>query len=346
MTALHTLAAFLVLGDAAPPRVTPDCDPTDHGCKAKRSEQRAASAIQPDDQATYLRSAHLSYISLFDKTGDVHDLCSARRVFDASLAVKGQSADERARTRRLRGDLVARQQKAAAPCKGAAKQQRVSRPEAPPVAASATSPKPPPVAASATSPKPPPVVSPPDAAEPTSEPPPLLTSTATPEPPPAPEPSPSAVHPPPPSANESRPDETLMRIPIPNRRTLTRPQADGPRPGRGLVIAGGVMLGAGVALTAGAGHLGRRMNETRQEYFTFVDSIDGFGTPDQDAKAGGLLGDYKAMQTQAAALAVAGGTTIVVAAVLAGVGGRRMARAASRTALVPVPGGLALFTRF
>jgi hypothetical protein len=108
MTALHTLAAFLVLGDAAPPRATPDCDPTDHGCKARRSEQRAASAIQPDDQATYLRSAHLSYISLFDKTGDVHDLCSARRVFDASLAVKDQTADERARTRKLRGDLVAR----------------------------------------------------------------------------------------------------------------------------------------------------------------------------------------------------------------------------------------------
>jgi hypothetical protein len=141
MTALHTLAAFLVLGDAAPPQATPDCDPTDHGCKARRSEQRAASAIQPDDQATYLRSAHLSYISLFDKTGDVHDLCSARRVFDASLAVKDQTADERARTRKLRGDLVAREQKAAAPCKGVAKQQRVSRPEAPPVAASATSPK-------------------------------------------------------------------------------------------------------------------------------------------------------------------------------------------------------------
>lgn len=333
MTALHTLAALLMLGDAAPLQATPDCDHTDHGCKARRSEQRAASASQPDDQATYLRSAHLSYISLFDKTGDVHDLCSARRVFDASLAVMGQSANERARTRKLRGDLIARQQKAAAPCKPASKQQRVSRPDAPPVAASARS-------------QPPPVVSPPDAAGPSSEPPPLLTSTTTPEPPPAPEPSPSAVHPPPPSANESRPDETLMRIPITNRRTPTRPQTDGPRRGRGLVIAGGVLLGAGVALTAGAGHMGRRMNETRQEYFTFVDSINGFGTPDQDAKAGGLLGDYKAMRTQAQALAVAGGTTIVVAAVLAGVGGRRMARAASRTSLVPVPGGLALYTRF
>lgn len=330
MTALHMLAAFLVLGDAAPPQATADCDPTDHGCKARRSEQRARSATIPDEKATYLRSAHLSYISLFDKTGDVHDLCSARRAFDASLAVKGQTADERARTRKLRDDLVARQQKAATPCKGS-KQQRVSRPEAPPVVASATSPKPPPI------------VSPPEPAEPTSEPPPLLTSTTTPERPPAPEPSAPVVHPLPPATGPTS-DETLM--PIPNRRTPTRPQTDVPRPGRGLVIAGGVILGAGVALTAGAGYLGRRMNATRQEHHTFVDSIDGFGTQEQEAKANGLLGDYKAMQTQAVALAVAGGTTIVVAAVLAGVGGRRMARAASRTALVPVPGGLALFARF
>ena len=328
MTALTTLVAVLALNGATPAVTTADCTPTDHGCKAKRSESRAASATTPDERATYLRSAHLSYLSLFDKTGGVHDLCSARRVFDESLAVKDQSTDERARTRRLRDDLVAREREANASCKGTVKQRRASRSDAPPVVASATRPKAPLVDSPALT------------TEPTSEPPPLLTS----EPPPAPEHSPSVLRPPPPSANVLGPDETLM--PIPTRRAPLRPRTDQPRPGRGLVIAGGVLLGAGVALTAGAGHMGRRMNETRQEYFTFVDSINGFGTPDQDAKAGGLLGDYKAMQTQALALAVAGGTTIVVAAVLAGVGGRRMARAASRTALVPVPGGLALFTRF
>ena len=330
MTALLTLAALFMLGGATPPQTTTDCDPTDHGCKARRSEQKAASASNPDDQATYLRSAHLSYISLFDRTGDVRDLCTARRVFEASLAVKGQSGDERARTRKLRGELVAREQKSATPCK-VPKHQRASRPDVPPVAASGTSPKAP-------------VTSSPLDAEPTSDPPTLLTSTSTPEPPPVPASSPTAVRPSPPSATVPPPDEALM--PIPNRRTPTGPQPDRPRPGRGLVIAGGVLLGGGVALTAGAGHLGRRMSETRQEYFTLVDSISGFGTPDQDAKAGSLLDDYKALRTQAVVLAVAGGTTIVVAAVLAGVGGRRVARAASRTALVPVPGGLALFARF
>ena len=112
------------------------------------------------------------------------------------------------------------------------------------------------------------------------------------------------------------------------------------------MIAGGVTLGVGVALTAAAGFTGRRMTEKRQEYFALHDMVGGFATEDQDAKAGALLREYQGMGKQALALGLAGGTTIVLAAVLAGVGGRRMARAASRTALVPVPGGLALHGRF
>ena len=191
MTALHTLAAFVILGSAAPSQATADCDPTDHGCKARRSELRAASAIEPDHRATYLRSAHLSYLSLFEKTGDVRDLCSARRAFDASLAIKGQSADERARTRRLRGELVAYEKKSTTPCEGVKKRQRVSRSDAPIVAASATSPAPPLV------------VSPAHKADSTNETPPLLTSSASPEP------SPPVIHPSPPSATGPRPEEAL-----------------------------------------------------------------------------------------------------------------------------------------
>lgn len=331
MTTLHTLAAFLALNGATPSVTTADCTPTDHGCKAKRSEQRAASAIKPDERATYLRSAHLSYVFLFEKTGNGLDLCSARRTFDESLAVKDQSADERARTQKHRKDLVALERKAGTSCKSMVKQRRVSRSDAPPVVARTTSPKAPSVD------------SPVHTTELTSEPPPPLASAATPESPPVPEPSPSpsAL---PSSVNNPRPDATLMQIPT--RRAPPRPHTDGPRPGRGLVIAGSVTLGAGVVLTGVAGRMGRRMNETRQEYFTLVDSVAGFATSDQDAKAGGLFRDYNEMRTQALALGVAGGTTIILAAVLAGLGGRRMARAASRTALVPVPGGLALHAQF
>ena len=329
MTAVHTLAAFLVL-NAAPPAATADCPLDDNGCKARRSELRAASAQTPDQRATYLRSAHRSYLFLFDKTGAMLDLCSARRTFDASMAVKDQSADERARTQVLRDDLVARERKTGASCKGMAKPRRASRSDAPPVVAS--------VPESNASP----VDSPVHAAEPSNDPPPpLMTSTATREPLPAS--APSASSPPAPS-QIPRPDATLM--PIPTRRVPPRPGADGPRPGRGLVIAGGVTLGVGVALTAVAGHLGRRMTETKAEYFALHDTLGGFATADEDAAAGALLRDYEGMQTQRLALAFAGGTTIVLAAVLAGVGGRRMARAASRNALVPVPGGLALHTRF
>lgn len=331
IAALHTLAAYLLLNGAAPSVATADCLPDDNGCKAKRSELRAASAQTPDQRATYLRSAHRSYVFLYEKTGDVHDLCSARRTFDASMAVEDQSADERARTEVLRADLVARERKAGAPCKGVVKLKRASRSDAPPVVASLPA-------------KPPPVDSPVHAAELTSDPPPLLV-TRTPKPEPLPTSAPSASGSPAPSQLQ-RPDAMLALMPIPTRRGPSRPRTDGPRPGRGLVIAGGVTLGVGVALTAVAGSLGRRMTETKREYFALHDMVGGFATPEQDAAGGALLRDYQGLQTQRLALAFAGGTTIVLAAVLAGVGGRRMARAASRTALVPVPGGLALHARF
>jgi hypothetical protein len=333
VTALHTLAAFLVLNGVEPTAATADCLPDDNGCKARRSEQRAASAPTPDQRATYLRSAHRSYLFLFDKTGDVLDLCSARRTFDASLAVKDQSADERARTRVLRDDLVARERKTGATCKGVAKQRRASKSDTPPVVAGVRNRKAPP--------------DPPARTDLTGEPPPLLTNAATIEP--ATRARTAAI-----GESIHRRRRSCQSVPTtmpcrspPGARHRGREHADGPRPGRGLVIAGGVTLGAGVVLTAAAGYLGRRMSETRQQYFAIVDMVGGgFGTDDQDATAGGLFHDYNVMRTQALTLALAGGATIVLAAVLAGVGGRRMARAASRTALVPVPGGLALHARF
>jgi hypothetical protein len=324
MTAALTLAAFLVLNGSAPAVATADCQPDDNGCKARRSELRAASAQTPDQRATYLRSAHRSYLFLFNKTGDALDLCAARRTFDASMAVKDQSADEHARTQALHDDLVARERKTGATCKGVAKQRRASKSEAQLVVASVPDP---------------PKASPDDVAADAGEadPPPLLTSST-------PKPLPTTKHAPPISPNPPRLDVALM--PIPARREPPRHDTGAARPGRGLVIAGGVTLGVGVALTAAAGLMARRMPETRQEYFALHDMVGGFATAEQEVAAGALLRDYQVMGKQVVALGVAGGTTIVLAAVLAGVGGRRMARAASRTALVPIPGGLALHGRF
>ena len=118
------------------------------------------------------------------------------------------------------------------------------------------------------------------------------------------------------------------------------------RSGRGLVIAGGVTLGAGVALVAAAGVLGYRMSETREEVLALDGMLDGFASEEEAAQGDALVRDYRTMGSQTLALALTGGATVIVAAILTGVGAKRMARRASRTALVPVPGGLALRGRF
>ena len=365
--ALYLLVAVSMAAPTADPSA---CAADDLQCSARAFTSAARHAKSDAERVEYLYFASRTYLALSERSpqspASSRDLCQAKQLIDQAAALPATELRERVttsrqetRTRLKKENIRCHQPKPRTkddqPLVALAGPQAKS--EGPATTRGTSSGMPEPVSpnaevakqqrvsgsdASSTSPRPPPVDAPAHAAEPTSEPPPLLTSNATSEPP-AREP-PSAVHPQPPPTVGPRPDETLM--PIPDRRMPTGPQTDGPRPGHGLVIAGGVMLGVGVALTAGAGHMGRRMNETRQEYFTLVDSISGFATPDEDAKAGGLLREYNAMRTQALTLAVAGSTTIVVAAVLAGVGGRRMARAASRTALVPVPGGLALYARF
>jgi hypothetical protein len=148
----------------------------------------------------------------------------------------------------------------------------------------------------------------------------------------------------PPTTVQPEPDADLM--PVAARHVKTERPASAPRPGRGLVIAGGVTLGVGVALTTAAGFMGRRMVDTRREIVALGNSVDGYATTDQNTQDDALRGDYRATQTRTLALALAGGATVLVAVILTSIGGRRMARAASRTALVPAPGGLVFHARF
>jgi hypothetical protein len=140
------------------------------------------------------------------------------------------------------------------------------------------------------------------------------------------------------------PDVDLM--PMAARHVNTGRPTSPPRPGRGLVIAGGVTLGVGVALTTAAGFMGRRMVDTRREIVALGHNVDGYATTDQNTQDDALRGDYRATQTRTLALALAGGATVLVAVILSSIGGRKMARAASRTALVPAPGGLVFHARF
>lgn len=351
----YTLAVFI----AAPASAAGDCALEDHRCRAERSERRAEAASTPDQRALFLHSAHRSYLFLFHETGQAPDLCDARRALDESLAVEGQTTSQRTRHQAGRATLVALERKLKTRCTTTKKQRTAKKPDSPIVAASATASPTPPVVTAAddavppfmassilTGPRPPSGEPPPPSPEPRSpvEHPPSST-TAGPSlgehSPPSPEPR-SLVERRPSSASAGpSPDDALL--PVPRRRATPH---DAQRPGRGLVIAGGVVLGVGVALTVAAGYTGHRWAETRQRYLDLHDMVDGLATTEQDAMAGVLLRDYRTAGDQALALAVAGGTTVVIAAVLAGVGGRRMARAASRTALVPVPGGLALHARF
>ncbi len=324
------LAAVLIIEAAAAP-ATEECPVADNRCQAKLYERRAGTAANPHHRALYLFNASKSYLFLFDKTGDARDLCAARRGVDASLRVRGQPPALRAQSETLRDTLAARVQQAHAQCGGETRP-RDKRADAPLVARR-------PAAAS----EPPADLMPEATPEPTPE---AGSNAAT---------TPATTATPPielwladadsPSPATTRPqDATLM--PVPSGRMPSERPANAPRPGRGLVLAGGVTLGVGVALTTAAGFMGRRMVDTRQQIIALSNSVDGYATADQAARDDALRGDFRATQTRTLALAIGGGATILVAVVLSSIGGRRMARAASRTALVPAPGGLVFHARF
>lgn len=88
------------------------------------------------------------------------------------------------------------------------------------------------------------------------------------------------------------------------------------------------------------------MSATHREAQALGARVDGHADADQLAQDVVLRRDYRTLGSKTLTLALAGGATVLVGAVLVGVDGRRMARAASRMALVPVPAGLAFHARF
>ncbi len=336
-----TLAALLLFETAASPPATEECPLTDNRCKAGLYERRAAAAPTPAQSAQYLYTAYRSYLFLFEKTGDLRDLCAARRALDASVAVVGQPQAQRTLSEKMREDLVSRERQKDARCGTVAKQRRIKKTETPLVARSAT-PVPPAGPSEVFMPGPAaPSARPPQAADPgdVTTPPPAVERTMTTE---------LRLLP---GMDESPPASTdqtagVVLMPVAARHvTMERPPS-APRPGRGLVIAGGATLGVGVALTAAAGYMGSRLSQKRQEVFTLHDMLDGYPTADQAATGKALTREHDAMRSQTVALAMAGGATLVIAVVLVSVGARRLARAASRTALIPAPGGLVFHARF
>jgi hypothetical protein len=316
-----------VLTQAALPAA--ECPRDDNACKARRHERRAKAATTPEDRAYYLHLAHRSYLFSFDRSGDVDDLCAARRNLDASLAIAGQSNQQRESTLAAQKDLLAREEKSPTSCRQQDRTPRRARaPEPPPRVAAAHADVlrvDPPVHAH------PQAVTTQDGQAPQTRPVAAAQTSATAEP------SPARVPAIPSPASGDAPIDAL--IPVPSR-------GASPRPGRGLVIAGGATLGVGLALAGVAGYMGGRTLDARRQADALGVAVDGYADDEQLAQDRQLTRDYELRATQTLALALAGGTTVVVAAVLLGVGGRRMARIAVRAALAPMPGGLVFHARF
>lgn len=328
-----SLAGLLALEIAAPPQGgATKCEPTDNRCKAELFVRRAKEAKNDEQRALYFNVAHRSYLALFDRTGDERQLCAARRMYDKSVAIKNQPAGQRASFEALLGDLTTRERKAGGRCGSAPKRPQA---DAPLLAAKEQASA---VSAGNTS---------------SGETTPASTSSGETATPPAaahsadarPEKAPGmvAVLEPMPASRE--PVDALLpvsRRPKPSSVNTTTP----PRPGRNLVIGGGVTLGLGLVLAGVATYTGADMLETRREARLLQNMVDGYATDDQLAQDATLRHDYRRLGPPTLALALAGGASVVVGAVLLGVGGRRMARAPSQTALIPVPGGVAFRARF
>jgi len=118
---MSSLAATLTLLWAlqSPAPVTTSrtsCERTDNACKAKMFVKKAATA-EPAKRALYLFTASRSYLALFAQTGDVQDLCAARRNFEQSLAEPEQTASQRASFEESRAEPEALEKKHSARCK-------------------------------------------------------------------------------------------------------------------------------------------------------------------------------------------------------------------------------------
>ena len=330
MKMIACLLTVSLVGESPAPasRDEIECVITDNRCQAKRFEQKAGRATTPKKQAVYLHAAHLSHLAVFDETGDVGALCAARRAFDRSLAVEGQPEGQRASFEAARAELEEREKQRGARCGSA---RRSAKTQAPALAAKV------------------------ETAVADEEPPPLLAT------------GPAAGVPVKDSVSAS-PSEaiTSTTAAAPSKDTLlpvrssttalpassTTPTADPRRvgtsrvPGRPLLIAGSVTLAIGLSLGGVAAYTGRRALVAYQAGVELHEDVQGLPDATTRARDAELEAEYRRMGPAAIGTAIGGGVAVIAGAVMAGVGGRRLARAGSQTAWAPVPGGLAFHVRF
>jgi len=326
--ALHLLIALSI---AAPPPADPsDCAADDLQCSARTFSAAARRAPSKAKQVEYLFFAHRSYLALSESPGRVpsRDLCKAHRLIQQALTLPATPL--RPRVVESSRETLTRLTTKKIVCTPA-KRQKGSE-EAPAVAL----------------------------LEPPADPGDLLASVSA--PPPAAPAAGSTVNSEKPGIPSHGPIESAKPAELPPRVTWTAPDRGrpapepvggpvvgaterrdrpSPPPGRRLLVAGGVSLVAGLALTGTAAFTGAhalRALRTGRENMTLDATDTNLGA---DAA---LRAEYSRFGTAAAVTGVAAGSAVVAAIVMLCVGARRKGRAREgEPMLMPVRAGL-LFT--
>jgi hypothetical protein len=323
--------AFVLLTNAAPVEAT-RCHRSDHACQAAKYTAQAEAAANATSRAKYLEAAHRSFLALYDQTRSLEALCSARRSLDRTAKALG---DGRAKLQlaALRQQLAEREASAHPNCTNSG---------------SSTSPNKEKVLARSKPRPSPPTITKPEALATVAEVPVESSRTpATQTQPPA-QPAPILDTP------ASTP-ETVELLAVPLRRAVSRPSVEtapiesatpiDPTPRR-LLVAGGVTLGVGIGLAVVAGYAGARLAFASRESFDLYAENQGQGDAAALAQEAALRHDHARWLPDTVTTAALSGTAVVVGAVLVAIGKRRAAAVTSRAALLPVPGGLAIYARF
>ena len=320
MNAFASMLTMLLAAQDVTPAATTSaartCELTDNACKALLFIEKAAKA-PPTQRALYLFTAHRSYVALFAKTGEARHLCAARVNFDRSLAVAGQSEQQRASFEKSRVELEGLEQRHGARCETSRKRSKVASTK---VAQAAV-----PAPLSETAPTP--LV---DASEVAV----LLGAEAE-------SPAPDGLL----DVPAARTTQVPARAAAVEAPTIAVPRRTSV-PGRPLVIAGGTTLGLGLALAGIAGYAGSRASDASRKAFANYEQNQGMGDVEVLAEQAKLRREFDHWLPVALSTAIAGTTAVIVGAVLVRVGVRKMRQGPSRAALVPVPGGLAIHARF
>lgn len=321
--ALHLLVALSM----AAPAGTTACAADDLHCSAPAFAAKARRAESDAERVEYLYFANRAYLALAEQppTGHVpsRDLCQAKLLIEQALALPATQL--RGRVVESRRETLARLTEHKVRCKKSQPGQKDA-----------------------------PAVTLVDDARADADPPAkLLASTPAPSPetPAVPSGEPESAAPPPVVAAEELtqrpvPETSASPVDAPTQRTVSESlmrwdSPPGRPPGRRLLIAGGVSLAAGLALTGVAAYTGAQALGARR---TGHESMQLEATPENLTRNMSLEDEYRRLGPVAVVTGVAGGAAVVAAVVMLCVGARRKARAAdSEPILMPVRTGL-LFT--